>query len=152
LMLNTKAALFGSYESLPSVIRDNGHIFAGSGGGWNNTAGKQYVPYGRRMFGPYSHRDFGGVPEPDNPGNKEGEGTFWCRVSEGVREMKTLVWNPAKENLPIRITINGEEMTKTTISPGAFKEISTPVRNGSQKLKITLSGDRTLVVLQTSFN
>jgi beta-galactosidase len=151
-MLNSRPALFGSYENLPLIIREGGHLFADKGGGWNNAAGKAYVPYGRRMFGPYLHRDFGGVPAPLYPDSKEGEANFWCRVPEGTREMETLVWNPAKIDLPIRISINGEELAKTNVSPGEFKEIHTPVKNDRAKLKITLTGDRSLVVLQTSFN
>ncbi len=152
LMLNARPALFGSYEKLPLIIRKGGHVFAETGGGWNNAAGKEYVPYGRRMFGPYLHRDFGGVPAPLDPDSKEGEGTFWCRVPDGTSEMETLVWNPAKIDLPIRIIINGEELAKTTVKPGEYKEIHTLVKNNQVKLKVTLTGDRTLVILQTSFN
>ena len=152
LMLNSRPALFGSYENLPLIIREGGHIFAEKGGGWNNAAGKQYVPYGRRMFGPYEHRDFGGVPEPLDPGSKTGEGTFWCRVPPGTSSMETVVWNPAQEPLPISIVVNDKASGTTQIGPGEYKVIQTQVTPFQDKLKITLRGNRTLVVLQSGFN
>jgi len=151
-MLNSRPALFGSYEKLPLIIREGGHIFADKGGGWNNAAGKQYVPYGRRMFGPYEHRDFGGVPEPVEPAGKEGEGVFWCRVPEGTKTMETLVWNPANKNMEISIKVNNEPAAPVSVGPDEYKVIQSPVTPDQGKLKVSLSGDRTLVILQTNFN
>ncbi len=151
-MLNSKPALFGSYERLPLILQKDGHLFAEKGGGWNNAAGKEYVPYGRRMFGPYSHRDFGGVPTPDDPDSSEGEGFFWCRVPEGTGFMKTLVWNPAKEQVKINIEINDQPVSNETIAAGEYKWIESKIADPANSLKIDLKGDRRLVILQTSFN
>jgi len=152
MMLNSKPALFGSYENLPLILLRDGHLFGEKGGGWNNAAGKEYVPYGRRMFGPYFHRDFGGVPFPLDTATRIGEGTFWCQVPDGTSEMETLVWNPAEEDLPISIKINVEELISTTVGPGEYKVLQTPVKSNQTNLKVSLRGDRRLVILQTSFN
>jgi hypothetical protein len=81
-----------------------------------------------------------------------GEGTFWCQVPDGTSEMETLVWNPAEEDLPISIKINVEELISTTVGPGEYKVLQTPVKSNQTNLKVSLRGDRRLVILQTSFN
>lgn len=151
LMLNARPALYGSYEKLPLIMRKGGHIFAEKGGGWNNAAGKQYVPYGRRMFGPYYHRDFGGVPAPVDPESSEGEGTFWCRVPEGTTGMETLVWNPAETDLPVSVQINDTAPVRTTVKPGEYRIIVVPVKSVKPSLKVSYTGDRALVILETRF-
>lgn len=151
LMLNSKPALFGSYEGLPILLEKEGHMYAGAKWGWNTRPGKQYVPYGRRMFGPYEHRGFGGVPTPENPDSPTGEGVFWCRVPLQTQVMETLVWNPADTDLDIFIAINGKEAPAASIPAGAYKVITSPVPSESRDLQIRLRGDRRLVILQTSF-
>lgn len=151
LMLNSRPALFGSYEKLPFILRENGSLFAGKGGGWNNAAGKQYVPYGRRMFGPYLHDGFGGVPRPVNPETSTGQGFFWCRVPAGKQQMTTLVWNPSEESLPVNVGINDDQASISIVPPGAYQVIKSPLPQNTTDLKVSLSGDRRLVILQTSF-
>lgn len=151
LMLNSRPALFGSYENLPLILLPDGHLFGEKGGGWNNAAGKEYVPYGRRMFGPYFHRDFGGVPFPLDTATRIGEGTFWCQVPDRTSKMETLIWNQAKEDLPVNFKINDEELTSATVGPGEYKVLQTPVKSNQTNLKVSLRGDRRIVILQTSF-
>lgn len=151
-MLNSKPALFGSYEGLPLILLKDGHLFGEKGGGWNNAAGKEYVPYGRRMFGPYIHRDFGGVPSPIYIDSSQGEGIFWCRIPAGVSTMETIVWNPSEQELAVKIEINETELTNETVKKGEYKVIQTEIKSGSSSLKIALKGDRRLVILETSFN
>jgi hypothetical protein len=152
LMLNSKPALFGSYEGLPLILQKDGHLFAEKGGGWNNAAGKEYVPYGRRMFGPYIHRDFGGVPFPVETDSGEGEGIFWCRIPTGISTMETIVWNPSDQELSIKIKINEEELTNERVKIGEYKVIQTPIKASLTNLKVAFNGDRRLIILQTSFN
>jgi hypothetical protein len=151
LMLNSRPALSGSYEKLPLILQENGSLFAGKGGGWNNEAGKQYVPYGRRMFGPYLHEGFGGVPGPVNKDSTKGKGFFRCRIPAGKQSMITLVWNPSDENLPVDIEINDDKEPRVTVLPGEYKVIKSPVPENTTDLKVSLGGDRRLVILQTSF-
>jgi hypothetical protein len=152
LMIGSVPALFGSYEKLPLILHKEGHLLAEKGGGWNNAAGKQYVPYGRRMFGPYYHKDFGGVPEPMDAESTTGEGFFWCRVPAGTQWMTTIVWNPSKEILPVKVKINEVLISDVQVQPGEYKVIESVVPVNATDLKIGLSGSRTLVILQTSFN
>lgn len=150
-MINAKPRLFGSYEELPYSVDQYGHGYAGAKWGWNNRAGKQYVPYGRRMFGPYKHRDFGGIPTPVDLESKTGVAYFWCRVPEGTSQMRTLVWNPADEALNIKIGLNDQQVSDKTILPGEYTWIESKNPGQATTLKIELEGDRRLVVLETDF-
>lgn len=152
LMISSVPALFGSYEKLPLILHQEGHLLAEKGGGWNNAAGKQYVPYGRRMFGPYYHKDFGGVPEPINPESSDGEGFFCCRVPAGTQWMTTIVWNPSKEILPVKVKINEVPVSDVQVQPGEYKVIECAVPVDATDLKVGLCGSRTLVILQTNFH
>ena len=151
-MLNSKPALYGSYENLPIILLRDGHMFGEKGGGWNNAAGKQYVPYGRRMFGPYFHRDFGGVPAPIDPLSETGKGVFWCRIPKNSAKMKTLVWNPADVALEFQVSINNSFVNKSLIQPGEYKYVENPVEGTDKALKFEFEGDRRLVILETTFN
>ena len=132
-------------------VNKDGHLLAEKGGGWNNAAGKQYVPYGRRIFGPYFHRDFGGVSEIADPKNPIGEAIFWCRVPAKTRLMSTLVWNPSSEILLINIKINESLIPEIAVQAGEYKVIESKIPEYATDLKIGLTGDRRLVILQTSF-
>lgn len=151
-MLNSKPALSGSYEGLPLILQKDGHMFAEKGGGWNNAAGKQYVPYGRRIFGPYIHRDFGGVPIPLKTESTQGQAQFWCRIPDGTKSMSTIIWNPAEEPLTIRIEINDKVETVKNIGAGQYTTVISELDKSISDIKIMLKGDRRLVVLETSFN
>ncbi len=150
-MINSKPALFGSYERLPISLEKKGHMYAGGRGGWNNRAGKQYVPYGRRIFGPYIHNGFGGIPKPIDPDSKTGKAFFWCSVPKGTSKMITLVWNPSKEPLVIKVGVNGSKASDETVLPNKYKNIESPINKKNTELKIDLEGDRRLVVLETAF-
>jgi hypothetical protein len=150
-MINSKPALSGSYEKLRITLEEDGHMYAGGHGGWNNRAGKQYVPYGRRIFGHYIHKGFGGVPSPVDPESKIGKAFFWCSVPSGTSKMITTVWNPSKEPLGIRIGVNNSPVSVETIMPNEYKNIKTIVGKDDKELKIDLEGDRRLVVLETAF-
>jgi hypothetical protein len=149
-MLNSKPILTGSYSNIPLVVTENGHQFAGRPGGWNNRPGLQYVPFGRRTFGPYYHRGFGGVPEPENMENT-GEGEFWCRVPVDTQSMMTLVWNPSEEELSTQIFLDSEFAVEKIIKPKAYEWIKADV-NGKTNLHIKYMGDRRLIYMETSFN
>jgi hypothetical protein len=152
LMLNTRPKLTGSYREKEIVIHRDGHQFAERPGGWNNRAGIQYIPFGRRMFGPYYHRGFGGVPEPVNPDDLIGRGTFWCRVPEATTEMQTVAWNPADEPLSITISINDMKISEEQIAPSEYRTVVSRVDNTAGSIRIDLAGDRRLVIMETSFH
>lgn len=151
LMINSKPKLYGLYEDLPILLEKEGHMYAGAKWGWNNRAGKQYVPYGRRIFGPYFHRGFGGVPTPIEQGSTTGTAFFWCRVPEDTNRMKTLVWNPADETLVVNISIDEMNVVETRILPGDYVWIENVVNGNQESHRIDLEGDRRLVILETRF-
>lgn len=151
LMVNSRPALFGSYEKLPLLLEKDGSLFAGKRWGWNTEPGKQYVPYGRRIFGPYIHLGFGGVPTPVDPDSRTGKAFFWCKVPKQTMNMKTFIWNPANESLGIKIGINSRTVSEEMVGAGEFRWINSEVPKFSTTLKIELEGDRRLVILETAF-
>lgn len=150
-MINSKPQLYGSYENLRILLEREGHMYAGAKWGWNNRAGKQYVPYGRRIFGPYHHRGFGGVPTPIEP-ESPGKAFFWCRVPKNTTSMKTLVWNPADEALLVKSSINEKNIVVSRIPPGQYTWFENTIDEEEEVLRIDLEGDRRLVVLETRFD
>lgn len=147
LLLNSKPRRPENNNSKIRLTKE-GDMFLGASGGFNTRPGVQYVPYGRRMFGPYSLRGFGNIPEPDADNNNIGEGYFWCNIPQGKNEASTIVWNPSDEVLPIKIKVNDKEVNKQ-IKAGEKDVIDVPLN--SSTIKMTFSGDRRLVLLQTSF-
>lgn len=155
LIVNGKPRLTGEYKKIPLVITAEGDEFAGKPGGWNDRPGLQYVAYGRRPFGPYDLRGLG-VPRPLDAKNHTGEGFFWCSVLPGKKTASTLVWNPSTEKLTIKIKVNEKEVGQE-IEPNTTAIVNCPVvaapgaTAAMTDIKMTFTGDRRLVLLQTSF-
>jgi beta-galactosidase len=149
LLLNSKPRLTGSYSNEHITISREGYEFAGQKSGFNTRPGVQYVAYGRRPFGPYSFRGFGDVPKEDDPEDNEGEGSFYCRVPRGKTNASTLVWNPSDTVLSLKIDVNGRAVTRQ-LKAGEKTTVDCPV--GATTVKMTFTGDRRLVLLQTTFN
>lgn len=149
LLLNGKPRLSGNLDKLPLVIAKEGYEFAGHRGGFNSRPGIQYVPYGRRPFGPYHLRDFGNIPVPDTENGNVGQGVFWCTIPSGKKVAKTTVWNPSSEPLSLEVEVNGHKASQQ-IGPGKTEIVACPV-DGTD-LRVSYRGDRRLVLLETSFN
>jgi len=149
LLLNGKPRLVGNLRSIPLVISREGYEFAGHRGGFNSRPGIQYIPYGRRPFGPYHLRGFGNIPEPDNAKSATGTGAFWCSLPDGKTSASTLVWNPSRVPLTITVRINDKNQVSRTVTPGGTAAIDCPLQGNDVKMEFT--GDRRLVLLQTSF-
>lgn len=135
----------------PLRITKEGHQFAANNTiGWADLPGLQYVPFGRRPYGPYYLRGMGSIAQiSDNANKNEGEGSFFCRIPSGKSKVKTTVWNPVSEELFIGIQVNNDKIVSKLIPPGMFTLVECPVN--STDIKITIKGDRRLVLLQTSF-
>lgn len=132
------------------ILTKDGDQFLGAPGRFNTRPGVQYVPYGRRMFGPYRLRDFGNVPDPLDKSSSIGEGFFWCTTPSNKTKISTLVWNPAQEPLKITVIINDTHSTEKIIQPNGKEWVNSPIKGGD--IKVTFKGDRKLVLLQTNFN
>jgi hypothetical protein len=148
LLLNSRPRVMGTGKTTITVTKE-GHEFAGGDrSGFNTRPGIQYVPYGRRPWGPYTFRGFGDVPAPVNAGDSIGEGVIYCSVPKGRTKATTLVWNPADSPLEITIAVNGQRASRT-IPAGERASVDVPV-NGTS-ISMQFSGDRRLVLLQTNF-
>jgi hypothetical protein len=175
LMLNSRPLLTGSYrDTIPLTVTPDGHEFAGGPGGWNSRPGIVYVPFGRRPFGPYSHRSWSGTPTPDaenktganlrtkNPdaiydepeavtsNGGVGEGRFWCRIPAGKTAATHRVCNPSDVKLTVQISANGRTAT-ADIAPGATAVVRVPLAENTTTVETHVRGDRRLVLLETSF-
>jgi hypothetical protein len=131
------------------TVTKEGHEFAGGDrSGFNTRPGIQYVPYGRRPFGPYIFRGFGDVPAAVNPRDSIGEGSFYCSLPRGKTGAVTLVWNPSDVPLTIKIRVNEKEVTRE-LAAGERAAVECPLKG--DRIKMSFAGDRRLVLLQTDF-
>ncbi|MBI5692497.1 MAG: glycosyl hydrolase family 2 [Verrucomicrobia bacterium] len=151
LMLNSRPALTGSYrDTLEITVTAEGHQFAGGPGGWNNRPGIVYVPFGRRPFGPYVHRDWSGTPELAPGAPAEGRGRFWCRVPAGRTAARHHVFNPSGVPLAVHLSANDRE-TSAVLAPGATEVIEVPLDAKVTTVETRIRGDRRLVLLESAF-
>ena len=150
LMLNSRPSLTGMYRPLKIIVHKDGHEFAGRGGGWNTRPGIQYVPYGRRPFGPYVHGGWSGTPVPEDRKHAVGEGRFWCRIPAGKSKVTHRVFNPAAESLRIRLRANDRDVA-VTLAPNETRAVDVPLAPGTTDVENTIRGDRRLVLLETAF-
>jgi hypothetical protein len=125
-----------------------GWQIAGGAGGWNTKPSIQYVPRGRRPFGPYWFTSGGSEQLTDDAG-PQGRGTVWLRVPAGRSVMTTRVWNPASTALPLEIEVNGASR-RHEIPAGQVAELESSL-GGATDLAVTFRGDRRLVLLTTDF-
>lgn len=148
LMVNAVPRVPANIRSKISVTRE-GNRFLGLPGGFNTRPGVQYVAYGRRMYGPYTLRGFGNVPEPIDTTGNIGEGYFWCNVPSNKTMSSTSVWNQSDIPLLVKIKVNDQTEVSKEIKAGETTTVECPVSTTTLKMQFT--GDRRLVLLQTSF-
>ncbi|AWO00586.1 glycosyl hydrolase family 2 [Chitinophaga alhagiae] len=148
LMVHAVPRAPANIKSTVRLTRE-GNRFQGAAGGFNTRPGVQYVANGRRMYGPYYLRGFGNVPEPVDTTGNIGEGVFWCRVPADRKTVATLVWNQADEPLPVTVQVNGQAPVRKEIAAGASIWVDCPLN--ATTVKMRYSGDRRLVLLETTF-
>ena len=120
-------------------------------GAWNTKPGDQFVPRGRRPFGPYGYTTASSIKEL-NPKSQTGDGIFWVRIPAGRKEVVTKVENPTKSDADLVVEINGIGQAKSSaIAAGKTVIIRTPIPNGSTDVSVRYKGGKDLVLLQTSF-
>ncbi|MEO5984411.1 MAG: hypothetical protein ABIP80_02835, partial [Ferruginibacter sp.] len=148
LMVHAVPLIPANIKSKISVTTE-GNRFLGLPGGFNTRPGVQYVAYGRRMYGPYTLRGFGNIPEPTDTSNNIGEGYFWCSIPAGKTKVSSLIWNQGKDPFVVKIKVNDEQEVSKEIKAGETINVDCPV-NGTN-IKMSYTGDRRLVLLQTGF-
>lgn len=149
LILNATPRVDENYLGKGIVVTADGNQLAGGqGGGWNTRPGIQYVANGRRPFGPFLV-SVGRSPVPDKT-VKEGTGSFWCRIPVGQNSSTSLIWNPSKVPLQIKIKVNELSEVIETIGAGERKFVTVPV--DAELVHMRFTGDRRLVILETAFS
>ncbi|MEP6509369.1 MAG: glycosyl hydrolase family 2, partial [Gemmatimonadales bacterium] len=150
LILNTVPVVPADLASTYPVTVDSvGYTFAGGTSGWNTKPAIQYVPRGRRAFGPYTFSS-GGAVELIDKKSTVGEGRFWIRVPSSRTSMSTTISNPMPQSLQIEITVNG--VSSPVMVPGkSFSTVKTPLTRADKTISVSFKGDRRLVLLETDF-
>lgn len=150
LLLNTVPVVpEGLRERYPLIVDEQGFHLAAGPGGWNTRPSIQYVPRGRRPYGPFEFSLGGSVRLPRDAA-ATGEGTVHLRVPSGRTRMTTTVWNPHTEALELEVELNGETR-RHRIAAGAEERVETSLPRGARDLALTFRGDRRLVLLETDF-
>jgi hypothetical protein len=148
-LVNSTPRVASDYLGKGIVVTPEGYQLAGgTRSGFNTRPGIQYVANGRRPFGPFA-QSFGGQPLPIDP-KTEGVGRFWCSIPEGQNMSTSIVWNPAKTPLVIKIKVNEQAEVSKTINAGEKIAVDVPV--DKSEVSITYTGDRRLVILETTFS
>lgn len=154
-------------EDCPIKVDSLGYQYVGSYGGWNSRPGIQYVPMGRRPFGPYDYT-LGGSDKVSAEYAKEGTGYVSVKLHADKKVMETTVWNPYKKPAHISVIINGTEVSAAEIEPektiviqsvlpgnGASSSKSdshnSEKSDGWNRLKIEFRGSRYAVLMKTTF-
>lgn len=148
LMLNAVPKVPENNRSSLRLSRD-GNLFLGAHGGFNTRPGVQYLPYGRRMYGPYYLRGFGNIPEPLDTNKNIGKGVFYCEVPASSQHIRTLVWNPA--DVPLQVSMKVNNLAPVSMLIPAGKRTYIAGRVNAPEVKVEWEGDRRLVLLETSF-
>ena len=154
-------------DDCPIKVDSLGYQYVGSYGGWNSRPGIQYVPMGRRPFGPYEYT-LGGSDKVSAEYAKEGSGYVAVRLHADKKMMETTVWNPYKKPASISVIVNGTEVSTAEIEPGETAviksvlpgdetsssksdEYKSDTSDGWKRLKIEFRGSRYAVLMKTAF-
>ena len=149
-LLNTVPVVPADLASkYPLTIDAEGNTLAGGAGGWNTKPAIQYVPKGRRVFGPYSFTSGGSVELPKGH-TATGEARFWLRVPSNRTTMVTTISNPIAQALQMNVEVNGSG-TSSMIPPMGTIVVQTPISSGAGPLALVFRGDRRLVITETDF-
>lgn len=149
LLLNTVPVIpDGLKAKYPVKVNAEGDAMAGGSGGWNTKPAIQYVPHGRRPFGPYNFTSGGSVSAVDR--TAPGEGHLWFRIPENRTTMITTLENPVSDTLALEIRVNGIAQ-QVQVPPNETIEVETPVHGGGAPLAIRFRGDRRVVLVATEF-
>jgi hypothetical protein len=149
LLLNSEPVIPEGLKAKYLVkVSAEGYAFAGGSGGWNTKPAIQYVPHGRRPFGPYSFTAGGTVSPAD--AHAPGVGRVWLRIPAGRSTMITTLENPVADTLALTITVN-DAMQPVLIPPYRTLRVESPVRDGATQLAITFRGDRRVIITETDF-
>jgi hypothetical protein len=118
-------------------------------GAWNTKPGTPFVPKGIRPFGPFSYSTAASPREGSTDPN--GTGVFHCRVPAGRKFVVTTVENTDKGARALTVAVNGQGRASDAIAAGKTVTVRTPIPAGATDLSVRYSGNKQLVILETSF-
>lgn len=118
-------------------------------GAWNTLPGDQYVPVGRRPYGPYAYSTGTSTVELDKT-SKTGSGVVHAALPPGRKAMITRVENPSKKDGRVEIEVNGRKES-FTIPAGKTLPVRSDLVDEPTTVSIRYRGDKRLVLLETRF-
>jgi hypothetical protein len=119
-------------------------------GAWNTRPGDQFVPRGRKPFGPYGYST-GSSLRDLNPESDSASGFFWARVPAGKKVVKTVVENSSAKPAELTVTVNDGRATQESITAGQTRTVTTPIPSGATNLCVRFTGSKALVLRRTEF-
>lgn len=136
-------------DGLNVEVDSRGYHLAGARGGWNTRPGIQYVPRGRRPFGPFTF-SWGGNDVVRGKDLSKGTGYFLARVSDGRTKMLTTFENNSDDAIKASVQLNTGALQEVAIAPHSQAQVVTKLPP-ERELKIIISGDRRTVLLRSEF-
>lgn len=118
-------------------------------GAWNTLPGDQYIPFGRRPYGPYGYSNGTSTVEL-NKGSETGSGLFHAALPPGRKAMITRIENPSPKDGRIAIEVNGRKES-FTIPAGKTLSVRNALVGGPTTVSVGYTGDKCLVLLETVF-
>jgi hypothetical protein len=119
-------------------------------GAWNTRPGDQFVPSGIRPRGKYTY-SFNCSPKDADKDAKTGSGIFYVTVPSGRKAVVSKVRNPSHETVAIDIEVNGKKGEATKIPAGKTVTIRSAIPGGATEIGVRYTGDKDLVIEETSF-
>jgi hypothetical protein len=119
-------------------------------GSWNSRPGDQFVPQGVRPRGPFRYST-NCIPHDEDKKSKTGSGVFWASVPAGRKSVITKVRNPTTQPASLKVQANDAGDVVTPIPVGQTVSITTPIPSPARDVKVTYSGEKELVILETEF-
>jgi beta-galactosidase len=117
---------------------------------WNTKPGDQFVPDGIRPRGPYTY-SFNCAPKDTDKTAKTGTGIFFATIPSGRRTVVSKVRNPSKDASEIVVEVNGKKGETTKIPAGQTTTIRSSIPNGATDVGVRYTGEKDLVIEETSF-
>lgn len=136
---------------LPPPLDKNAKPLKDNTGAWNVLPGDQFIPIGRRPWGPWEYNN-NTAPRDLDPKSKTGEGFFYATLASPRKAMLTKLQNTGDGAAKIDIEVNGTTQS-ATIEAGKTITIRNPVKlkAGSRDVEVRIKGDKDLVMLETAF-
>ena len=147
-------------------------------GAWNTKPGDGFVPFGRRVYGPWTYTNATGIRDLSDPKNASyltgsaaeqldevdnvarrsegasptGTGQFWARVPAGRKWVVTKVENTGDKPAKIEMGANDGKAESIEVAPGQTATVKCEIAGGAtDAVNVKFIADKSLVLLETAF-